>query len=153
MHTKRMLRIIMAALIVPMVVNYSWADEKEWQAVTDEAITYYQAGRHKEAIATARKALKMGEETFGPEDLKVVGSVDDLASYLAAEKQYAEAEALYKRALSILEKKLPPNDRYLAIFLNYLANFYDKIKKPDEATALRDRAKAIRSMASKSDSL
>jgi tetratricopeptide (TPR) repeat protein len=142
---------IIAILAVFMAAIYSHAGEKEWQAVTDQAITYYQAGRPKEAIAAARKALKMGEEIFGPEDLKMVGSIDDLASYLKSEGRYVEAEALYKRALTILEKKLPPNDRYLAIFLNYLANFYDKIKKPDEATALRARAKAIRSMANKKE--
>jgi len=126
------------------------SDEKEWLALTDKAINYFQAGKKKEAIATARRALKMGEEIFGAEDLKVVGSIDDLASYLKADGKYVEAEALYKRALSILEKRLPPDDRYLAIFLNYLANFYDNIKKPGEAAAMRARANAIRSGANKS---
>lgn len=147
-----MIRVAIAVTVIlaALTSGGSWAaDEKEWLDLTDEAINYYQYGHHKEAIATARKALKVGEEIFGPEDIRIVGSIDDLASYLKTDGQYEEAEALYKRALSILEKKLPPDDRYLAIFLDYLANFYDKIDRPDEATALRERAKGVRASAKK----
>jgi tetratricopeptide (TPR) repeat protein len=127
-----------------LAAGCAWANEKEWLGLTDKAIGFYQKGKHEEAIAVARQALRVGEETFGPEDLKIVGSIDDLASYLQAVGNYTEAEALYRRALSILEKKLPPDDRYLAIFMDYLANFFDKIGKPDEAAVLKARAKAIR---------
>jgi tetratricopeptide (TPR) repeat protein len=137
--------VLAAAGLAAMAVTAARAGEKEWLEVTDQAINYFQAGHRKEAIETARKALVMGEETFGPDSLKVVGSIDDLASYLKADGQVVEAEALYKRALSILEKRLPPDDRYLAIFMNYFANFYDNINKPKEAAALRARAGAIRS--------
>ena len=119
-------------------------DEKTWDDLTDQAIEQYRTGHHEEAVATARLALASGEELFGPEDLKIVGSLDDLATYLNAVGKADESDALYKRALHILEKKLPPDDPYLEIFLNYLAGFYKKAGRPDEAAKLEERARSIR---------
>jgi tetratricopeptide (TPR) repeat protein len=141
---RRSCMIVMVFYAVFLAAGCARADEKEWLELTDKAIGFYQKGQHEEAIATARQALKVGEATFGPEDLKIVGSIDDLASYLQAVGKYDESEALYRRALAILEKKLPPNDRYLAIFMDYLANFFEKIGKTDEAAKLKARAKSIR---------
>lgn len=118
--------------------------EKEWQRLTSEALDHYYYGRNKEAVVVARQALKEAEALFGQDDLKVVGAVDDLATYLVATGNVDEAENLYQRAFTILQKKLPPDDRYLAIFMDYLALFYDKIGKNDYASQLRGRAKAIR---------
>jgi len=121
-----------------------FSTEKEWQSLTDEALDYYYRGKNKEAVDTARKALDVGEKTFGPDDLKVVGSVDNLASYLAATGNTEEADRLYRRALSMLRKKLSSNDHYLAIFMDYIALFYDKTGNNGYAKELREQAEAIR---------
>lgn len=133
-------------VIIVILVGFSFvrAGEDEWMALTDKGYGYYKSGKYKEAIEAARQALKMGEEIFGPDDLKVVGSIDDLASYLSASGNNTEAEELYMRALAILEKRLPPDDSYLAIFLDYIGVFYDKIGRADEAAKYKARAKKIR---------
>ena len=133
---------VMITLLAP--VSVAQPSEKEWQRLTNEALDHYYYGRNKEAVSVAREALKEAEALFGPDDLKVVGAADDLATYLVSTGNIEEAEALYQRALAILQKKLPPDDRYLAIFMDYLALFYDKIGKNDYAAQLRQQAKAIR---------
>ena len=138
-----------AACIIVFILSFSalsYADEKEWDELTDRAIELYRTGHHKEAVTVARRALKSAEELFGPDDLKVVGSLDDLATYLHATGNNSEAERLYRRALAILDEKLPPDDPYLEIFLNYLYGFYNKIGKPEEAAKLKERARSIRSV-------
>lgn len=137
-------KFLWVALCVFLGTHLSWAGEKEWLGLTDKAIENYRIGNYNAAVAQARLALKEGEATYGADDLKIVGSIDDLATYLVAVGQTSEAEALYQRALSILEKRLPPGDSYLAIFMTYLAGCYDKLGKPEEAEKLRQRASAVR---------
>jgi tetratricopeptide (TPR) repeat protein len=133
------------ATIVLVAFSVVRAGEDEWMALTDKGYELYKVGKYDEAIDVAAQALKMGEDLYGPDDLKVVGSIDDLASYLSKAGRNDEAEPLYRRAFAILEKRLPPDDSYLAIFMDYLAIFFDKVGKRDEAETLRARAKAIRS--------
>ena len=141
---KKIVKILALAGVAAVIAVSLFADQKGWERLTDEAIDNYQAGRHDEAIRIARLALAEGERTFGPEDLKIVGSLDNLATYLARIDKYDEADKLYRRALSILEAKLPSDDRYLAIFMDYLAVFYEKTGSVEYANELRARAKAIR---------
>ena len=144
MPVKRICKIAVAAIILSCSVSFAAPTEKEWQSLTDEALDHYQYGNNKEAVAVAREAVKMAEELFGPDDLKVVGSVDNLATYLSATGNTEEADRLYRRALSMLQKKLPPDDSYLAIFMDYLAIFYDRIGNTGYANELRARANKIR---------
>ncbi|MCX5677816.1 MAG: tetratricopeptide repeat protein [Candidatus Omnitrophica bacterium] len=137
-------KIAAVVMILSFSVCLAASTEEDWQRLTDEALDLYYYGNYKEAVGVAREALKTGEELFGPDDLKVAGSVDNLATYMAAAGNTKEADRLYQRALSILREKLPPNDQYLAIFMDYLAIFYDKIGKNGYAKELRERAKAIR---------
>ncbi|MCM8760531.1 MAG: tetratricopeptide repeat protein [Candidatus Omnitrophica bacterium] len=141
-------------LIVSIAAFSSLSSEptfEEWQSLTDEALDHYYYHRYKEAVEVAREALKVAIELFGPEDLKVVGSLDNLASYLAATGEYEEADELYQRAFSILQKKLPADDGYLAIFMDYLAIFYEKIGRVEYAEELRSRARSIRLKKTKQD--
>lgn len=140
----RILILITIAVVLAVSIAMSAPTEESWQRLTDTALDHYYYGRKAEAVAVAREALKEAEELFGPDDLKVVGSVDNLASYLAAMGQTEEADKLYQRAFAMLQKKLPPDDHYLAIFMDYLALFYDKIGKKEYAAELCERAKKIR---------
>ncbi len=47
-------------------------------------------------------------ESFGPQDVRVATSLNNLAGLYQAQGKYAEAEPLYKRSLSIKEKALGP---------------------------------------------
>lgn len=137
-------KITAIVMILSSSVCFAAPTEEDWQRLTDEALDLYHYGNNKEAVGVAREALKIAEEIFGPDDLKVAGSVDNLAAYLDTAGNTREADQLYQRALSILRKKLPPDDPYLAIFMDYLALFYDKIGKNGYAKELRDRAEIIR---------
>ena len=136
--------ILCMTIVVLSSVCVAVPTEDQWDKLTDEALDHYYYGRKAEAIAVARKAVEAGLELFGPDDLKIVGSYDNLASYLAAAGENAEADEYYQKAFAVLQKKLPPDDHYLAIFMDYLAIFYDRIGKTDYANELRSRAKAIR---------
>ena len=140
----RIFKVAAAVIILSSSVCFAVSTEEDWQRLTDEALDLYHYGSNKEAVGVAREALKAAEEVFGPDDLKVVGSVDNLATYLAATGNTKEADRLYQRALLMLQKKLPPGDSYLAIFMDYLALFYDKIGKNGYAKELREKANAIR---------
>lgn len=141
---RRTLSVLLLVSFVFLAICSARAGEDEWMAITDKGYELYKIGKYDEAIAAARDALKMGEELFGADDLRVVGSIDDLASYLSKAGRDDEAEPLYRRALAILEKRLPPDDSYLAIFMDYFALFLDKVGKKEEADGLRARAKEIR---------
>lgn len=136
--------LIVAALLSTCLMAVSMAGEKEWSDLSDEACTLYRSSRYEEAVEVARRALKEGEKTFGPNDLKIVGSVDDLATYLFAAGNTAEARKLYRRALKILQRNLPKDDPYLTIFMDYLAGVYEKMGDPYQAAKLRESARSAR---------
>jgi len=54
----------------------------------------------------AKEALKVAENTFGPDHPRVATSLNNLGEVYGAQGRYAEAEPLYKRALAILEEAL-----------------------------------------------
>jgi len=145
-------KLIAAALFIVTLCASACAQQPKpvespldvWVKMTDDAVTLYTQRKHKEAIALAEKALEYAKKNFGPEHPNVAESMDNLATYLTAEGEYAKAEDLYKKALVIVEKDFGLDNEYTAIFLNYLSDFYRKIGKEDEAKKLEDRAKAIR---------
>lgn len=137
-------KILMTAAVIMILPALLLAGEKEWIELTDEAVLLYRSSHYDEAVKVARQALKEGEKTFGKNDLKIVGSVDDLATYLQASGKTGQAKKLYDRALKILEKNLPGDDAYLAIFMDYLAGKYEAMGDPYKADKLRARAKKAR---------
>ena len=141
---RRIFKAVIVLIMLSCSVSFAAPTEEEWQSLTDEALDLYHYGNNKEAVRVARETVKMAEELFGPDDLRVAGSIDSLATYLAAAGNTKEADRLYREALSMLQKKLPPYDGYLAIFMDYLAVFYDKIGNYEYAKELRAKANRIR---------
>ena len=86
--------------------------------------TLYQQGRYSEAISYAAKALKLGEEEFGPDHTTTATLLNDLAELYRAQGNYAEAAPLYRRSLAIREKVLGPEHPDVATSLNNLAELY-----------------------------
>ncbi len=70
--------------------------------------TLYQRGRYSEAIPYAAKALKLGEEEFGPDHPTTATLINDLAALYYTQGNYAEVEPLYRRSLTIRERALGP---------------------------------------------
>ncbi len=68
--------------------------------------TLYQQGRYAEAIRYATKALRLGEEEFGPDHPNTANLLNSLAFLYHHQGNYAGAAPLYRRSLAIMEKAL-----------------------------------------------
>lgn len=95
------------------------------------------AGKYKEAIPLARRALAVAEKRSGANSPAVAKALDTLAELYVAQGQFAEAEPLLKRSLAIREKA--PGQPDVAASLEKLANLYEKQGKPADAAAARAR--------------
>ncbi len=135
-----LLSVLAVSLALPVQ-----AQETLWKDLNAKTITLYQRGRYVEAARVAEEALKVAEETFGPNHPKVATTLNNLAELYRAQGQYSAAEPLYKQALAIWEKALGPNHPDVARTLNNLAVIYKKTGRTDEAKKLEARAKGIRS--------
>jgi tetratricopeptide (TPR) repeat protein len=60
-----------------------------------------------EAELSARRALQILEDCFGPNDPKVTGPLNNLAQLLTATNRLKEAEPLLRRTVEILGPKQP----------------------------------------------
>ncbi len=105
--SRRVKNVLMMILIVLLVLP-SCGRKQLWEELNAKVTVLYQQGRYSEASNVAEEALKVAEETFGPNHLNVALSLNNLAVLYQDQGKYAEAEPLFKRALEIEEKALPP---------------------------------------------
>ncbi len=114
------LLLALAALILPPA-----PPAKAQSAQLMKEFRQYQAlnkaGKYSEAIVHAKKALALGEKTFGTEHKAYAALLNNLALLYQTQGRYLEAEPLYKRSLSIYEAALGKNHRLVATTLNNLA--------------------------------
>ncbi|MCH7923260.1 MAG: tetratricopeptide repeat protein [Nitrospinae bacterium] len=102
----------------------------------------YQKGKYREAMPVAKEALKLAEQTFGPDNPYVATSLTNLAELYRIQGQYAQAEPLHKRALAIREKALGPDHPLVATSLNNLADLYRAQGQAAQAEPLYKRSPA-----------
>jgi tetratricopeptide (TPR) repeat protein len=103
----------------------------------------FQQGRYAEAESLLVAALEEAE-TFGPQDPRLVTSLNNLAGLYYAQRNYAQTEPLLKRALTISEATLGTEHPEVAVHLYNLALFYDVQGNYTEAEPLYQRALSIR---------
>jgi len=128
----------------------------EWRTATDteqalalanqlieQAGDLYGAGRHREAIPLAERALAISEAQLGPDHLSTATNLNNLAELYRSMGRYEEAEPLYQRALAIREAQLGPNHPSTAISFNNLAALYQSMRRYEDAESLYQRALAI----------
>ncbi len=77
--------------------------------------TLYQQGRYSEAISYAAKALKLGEEEFGPDHPTTATLMNNLAALYDDQANYAEAAPLYRRSVAMGEMAVGPVHRGVAL--------------------------------------
>ncbi len=123
----------------------AYAQEELWKELNAKVVTLYQQGRYEEAAKVGKEALKVAEDTFGPDHPDVAISLNNLAELYRLQGKYAEAEPLFKRALTIREKVLGPDHPEVATTLENMAKLYKKTGRIDEAKRFEARPKAIRS--------
>ena len=94
-------------LLIVLLVLSSCGQKKSWEELNAKAVVLYQQLRYSEASNVAEEALKVAEETFGPNHINVALALDNLAVLYQGQGKHAEAEPLFKRAMEIEEKALP----------------------------------------------
>ncbi|MDA2917219.1 tetratricopeptide repeat protein [Nitrospinae bacterium AH_259_B05_G02_I21] len=110
-RSKRWVSVSALTAILMVVLGLSMcsvasAQEVGWEALTNRALALSRQGKYREAIPVAKEALKVAEQTFGPNHPNVAQSLNSLALLYKVLGQYAKAEPLYKRALAIRERAL-----------------------------------------------
>jgi len=137
---------IRVIFIIALVVSSSlsvYAQEVLWEKLNGKSKTLFEQKRYPDALNAAKDALKVAEDTFGPDHPKVAISLNNIAELYVIKGTYAEIEPLYKRALEINEKTLGPDNPDVAISLNNLAELYYNQGRYAEAVPLYERALKI----------
>jgi tetratricopeptide (TPR) repeat protein len=73
----------------------------EWEALNQEVMDLYRAGKYGRAVVVAKKALEVAEKNVGPDHPDVATSLENLAALYRATKRDAKALALEKQAAKI----------------------------------------------------
>ena len=104
-------------------------------------LLFWAKARYAEAEPLMRRALEIGEESLGPD--QVAADLNNLAQLLQATGRLGEAEPLIRRALAIDEASSGPDHPSVAVGLNNLAILLQSTDCLDEAEPLILRALAI----------
>jgi tetratricopeptide (TPR) repeat protein len=99
--------------------------------------------RLAEAEPLMRRALVIGEQSFGPDHPNVAIRLNNLALLLKDTNRLAEAEPLMRRALEIAEQSFGPDHPNVAAALNNLAQMLQDTNRLIEAEPLMRRALEI----------
>lgn len=120
----------------PYVPDVTEAREKEWRTLVSAAQSAYVAGKASEGTDSARHAVALAEDLFGPDDPRTLISVNDLALNLEAVGQYRETETLMRRVFDSYSRTRGEDDPNSQMALENLVDFYVARGRPDAAGAL-----------------
>jgi CHAT domain-containing protein/tetratricopeptide (TPR) repeat protein len=143
------LRRAVGPILFCLMVNGAggWAvlaqSSSDLDALNQQIVRLFDAGRYAEATAAAEHAVKLAERQFGSDHPLVGTSLSNLASLYNRQGRYSEAEPLYKRALSIAEKTLGANNPTVGIRLNNIAELYKAQGRYVEAEPLLKQSLVI----------
>jgi CHAT domain-containing protein/Tfp pilus assembly protein PilF len=112
-------------------------------ALNQQVIELYQAGRYGEAIDLAEEALAIYRQQLGNNHPDVATGLNNLAALYRAQSRYIEAEPLYLEALAIYRQQLGNNHPSVANSLNSLALLYRNQGRYGEAEPLFQNSLAI----------
>jgi tetratricopeptide (TPR) repeat protein len=135
--------VIFTMILVLSLSSSVYAQEVLWEKLNGKAKTLFKQKRYPDALSVSEEALKVAEDTFGPDHPKVAISLNNIAELHIINGTYDEIEPLYKRALEISEKALGPDNPDVAIALNNLAELYYNQGRYEEAEPLYKRALKI----------
>ena len=116
----------------------------ELDAAYNRFVDLYAQGRYEEAVPFAEKAVRLGEEEFGPNDPTTATLLNNLAELYRAQGRYAEAEPLYQRSLAIREKTLGPKHPDVVQSLESYAALLRETDREEKAEKMEARAKGVR---------
>jgi tetratricopeptide (TPR) repeat protein len=118
------------------------ADDTLWKTWRDSGIQAWQEGRLGIAEQLLVAAMEQAEK-FGPEDLRVADTANDLAVVYATAGKILEAELLFRRSLAIGEKRLGADNPSVGTTIQNLGILKAMQQKYQEAEPLFMRALRI----------
>lgn len=134
---------VVGIVCVLSVLTPGFAQDTLWQGCLDSGKKAFEKGDYAEAQEHFLAALREAE-TFGPQDLRLAATLNNLAALYRAQAKYAEAEPLYRRALTILEESLGPEHPLVARLLDNYAALLRQTNREAEAAKFEIRSEAIR---------
>lgn len=93
-----------------------------------------------QAESLYRRAIKIYEDSLGPDHTEVAVCLNNLAILLAEVQQFTEAEQLQQKAFEIRQKIFGPNHPNVGLSLNNVAAMWDQKNRLDVAEPLYRRA-------------
>ena len=139
----RLTIVLLAALALPPSTTTVHAQSAELMQHYRQYQVLKKAGKYRDAIPYAKRALELGKKEFGFKHETYALLLSDLAELYGEMENFLKAEKLYKRSLAIYEKKPGPNHTDLAICLNNLAVLYQTQGKYRKALSPTLRSLAI----------
>jgi len=106
----------------------------------NQAVSYSQDGYYNKAEASAKRALEMLEQCFGPRDVTLVPALNVLGETYIAEGRYVDARAALERAVAIG----PEAGAHYGTALHNLAAVYQCEGQLEPARELYRRALVVR---------
>jgi tetratricopeptide (TPR) repeat protein len=135
--------IVSCATLLAWSAVASDQDVQAVEALNKRILQLHQQGQNAEALALAIKALRLSEDTLGPEHPATADCLNDLGGMYQSLGDYTYAETMFERGLAIREKVLGPEHQYTARNLMNLGSVYRQMGKFTKAEPLLLRALAI----------
>ena len=120
---------------------------QEARSLVAESLRLSRAGKYRDALPLAERALEIREKILGPEHVAVAILLNRIGTLNTSLGDIAKAETLFQRALKIFEKQLGGDDLSVAEVLNNLALFYKNRGEFAEAETMYQRVLTIREKA------
>lgn len=148
MHLPRSARAILGpagflSLLLVTAPSAALPQQGDWQSLSEQFGALYQKGQYRQAIGVAERALRAAELSFGPNDPRLVTTLNALAVVHNALKNFDAAQPYLDRALGIAEKFSGPDRKELARVLNTLGMNYNGRQRFAEAQDTYERALGI----------
>jgi CHAT domain-containing protein/Tfp pilus assembly protein PilF len=119
------------------------ASLRQADSLNKQVVQLWQAGRSREALPLAQRAVSIFSQTLGEGHPTYANSLFNLAAQYKALAEYARAERLYRRSLAIQEARLGKDHPDVAHSLNNLATLYKNQGQYARAEPLFRRSLAI----------
>lgn len=100
-----------------------FAQEEDLNTLNQEISKLAGAGKFKEALPIAERAVEVSKRTHGLEDPTTANSLDNLGQLFLDLGDFSQAERLFQQALAIQEKILPPEDPKIGLTVNDWPSF------------------------------
>lgn len=98
--------VCMVAVAVMMPSQSAAQTTEDFDALNEQVVESYQAGKYTEAIPLAQRALSLAESKFGSNSIDAGVALNHLAALYYEDQRFDEIESLLTRAESIRETAL-----------------------------------------------